>query len=366
MRIAIFYDFIIERGGVERVIKTISKNFKSKIFTCFYDKDRTYPEFRNLKIFSNKSFFNKPIILNRYAKILRTYYFFNRQLKNFSEYINKNFDIALFSGFYSFYFAKYLKIPKIYYIQAEPFFIALDRIGMDIKRNILLRKIIRKIYNLEKFSLSKMDYIVANSFYTKKIYEDFYNLDVQYVVYPPVNIKGFYYRSLGDFCLYVGRLYLHKRVHVVVEAFKKMDNKKLIIVGDGPLKNYVIKAAKNHKNILYLGNVEDKTLKELYSTAETVVYITEKEPFGLVPVEANASGKPCIVSNEGGLKEIITNKKVGVRINKPYLKNLVNVISNKKHLEYWDKNECIKNAKRFDEKFFVKNFEKIFRKVYRI
>ncbi|MEM5828778.1 MAG: glycosyltransferase [Candidatus Aenigmatarchaeota archaeon] len=240
---------------------------------------------------------------------------------------------------------------------------ALNREGTKSTEKIILKPIIKKIYKLEKSYLSNMDLIVANSKYTKNIYNNFFNLDVEYIVYPPVNTEKFHFKSIGDFYLYVGRLYLCKRVDVIIRAFMKLRNEKLVIVGEGPLREYIIKVTQKYKNISYLGAVSEKVLKELYANANSVIYIPEKEHFGLVPVESNASGKSAIVSNEGGLKEIINKKEVGLRINKPYLKNLVKVIKRKEHLDYWDKKECIRNAKRFDERNFIKQMKKIFEEV---
>lgn len=363
MRIAIFHDFLIERGGGERVVNSISNIFDSKIITSYYLPETTYYSFRKKNVFYINNIFNNLLLLNRYTKIIRAYYYFKHQLKKACEYINRNFDVALFSGFYSIYFSNYLKIPKIYYIQSEPISYVLERYSMKKIKRYIPKGIISKISELERECLKNMDVIIANSNYIKNIYEEFLEKKVDTVIYPPVNLKNFYYKKSAGYFLVVSRLYPHKRVDVVVKAFKRLEKEKLFIIGKGPLEKFIRKVAKKYKNIKYLGSVSDSKLKNLYASCEAVIYTPEKEHFGIVPVEANASGKPAIVSNEGGLKEIINREGVGVRINEPYLENLIKVIKEKIYLRSYNPRKCIENSKRFDEKVFVKKFKTIIEKI---
>jgi glycosyltransferase involved in cell wall biosynthesis len=356
MNIAIFHDFIVGRGGGERVVNLFSNFFPSKIFTSFYLPTYTYEEFKRKEIFYCSFPLNKSIIKLREARILKSFIFFDKQIKNIAKIINKNFDVSLFSGFYSIYASKFIKMPKFYYIQAEPLEFALKRAE---NKNPIYQKIYKVfVYKNEKTSLLKMDKIIANSNYTKNMYEKFLEKKVNEVIYPPVDTKSFRYKKNEEFFLFVGRLYKHKRVDIVTKAFSKIPNEKLVVVGDGPLRSYVEKMSKKYNNIDFKGRVSDNVLKDLYSRCKAVIYITEKEPFGLVPVEANASGKPAIVSNEGGVKETIIPEKTGIIIKEPYLENLVKVIMNFDHFKF-KPSECIKNSKRFDITVFIKKWKKV-------
>ncbi len=359
MKIALFHDFLIEKGGGERVINIFTNFFKATILTSFYLSSYTYEEFEKKKIIHCKFFLNRYLIKHRILKILRSFMLFDKQMKNIAKIINKNFDVSLFSGFYSIYSTKFIEIPKIYYIQAEPINIALSRNGESGFLFDIYRKVYRSfVYKNEKTSLLKMDKIIANSNYTKNMYEKFLEKKVNEVIYPPVDTKSFRYKKNEEFFLFVGRLYKHKRVDIVTKAFSKIPNEKLVVVGDGPLRSYVEKMSKKYNNIDFKGRVSDNVLKDLYSRCKAVIYITEKEPFGLVPVEANASGKPAIVSNEGGVKETIIPEKTGIVIKEPYLENLVNAIMNFDHFKF-KPSECIKNSKRFDITVFIKKWKKV-------
>ncbi|MEM5811452.1 MAG: glycosyltransferase [Candidatus Aenigmatarchaeota archaeon] len=359
-RCIIFHDFLIERGGGERVVDILSKFLNASIVTWFYEKDLTYDSFKTSKIFYNNNILNKIVIHIKPLKLFGASFFFGKQLRNIKNLFNEIFDIAIFSGFYSVFFAKFLNIPKIYYIQAEPLSYVLKRESYKGKISSRFYSLFYKLFlrKLEKDGILSMDKIIANSNYTKKIYEDYFNVKVENVVYPPVDTKKFYFKKIGSFFLLVSRLYPHKRVQVVARVFTKLPDEKLTIVGSGPLSNYIEKLALKHKNIVYLGTVSDKKLRQLYAECKAVIYISEMEHFGIVPVEANASGKPAIVSKEGGLPETIVHEKTGLIIEPPYEDNLMKIIKTFDNYDFSVK-ECIKSSKRFDIKSFKKNFKKI-------
>ncbi|MCS7123368.1 MAG: glycosyltransferase [Candidatus Aenigmarchaeota archaeon] len=360
----LFHDFLIEKGGGERVISVLSKHFKASIVTWFYNKNLTYSDLVNAKIFYQKNFLNQLLSKISILKLFKTSLFFAKQLKKFANFFNENFDVAIFSGFYTMFFAKFLNIPKIYYIQAEPLTYVLER--ESYKKNYLTKiyKLIHRLYfkKLEKEGILSMDKIIANSIYTKKVYEEYFGVNVKNVIYPPVETRKFYFKKYGDFFLMVSRLYPHKRVHIVAKTFAKLPDYKLVIVGTGPLSKYIRKLSLKYNNITYLGGVTEEKLIELYATCKAVIYISEKEHFGIIPIEANASGKPAIVSNEGGLPETIIDGKTGIIINPPYEKSLMETILT------FDENkfktfDCIKNSKRFDVYIFIEKFEKVINKI---
>ena len=358
MRVTIFHDFLIEKGGGERVVGTLAKYFNAKIVTSFYSRKNTYENFKDTSIMYNSGIINEKIAKFSPLKILRSIFFFKNQLSKFSKFFNSHFDISIFSGFYSIYLAKFIDISKIYYIQAEPLEYVFKREVYNSNR-FLFHRIFYRLFleNLEKENIESMDKIIANSNYTKKIYEEYFKIRISNVIYPPVNIKKFYFKNYSDFYLYVGRLYLHKRVHLIAKVFSRLKNEKLIIVGSGPLSKYITKLSRKYRNIIYLGAVSDSKLRELYATCKAVIYLSEKEHFGIVPIEANASGKAAIVSNEGGLPETVINGKTGIIIDQPCEHNLERVILDF-DVSKFNPKVCINNAKKFSEEVFIKRIKK--------
>ena len=139
-----------------------------------------------------------------------------------------------------------------------------------------------------------------------------------------------------------------------------MPDKKLIVVGSvhETKKSYFDKLKKSAKsNIKFITNITNKDLIKLYSHAECVIQTSSNEDFGLVPIEAMASGKPCIAVNEGGFRETI-NKKTGILINEPYVDNLVKAVENFEANKF-NKTDLLNRAKVFSDEIFIEKIRKI-------
>jgi glycosyltransferase involved in cell wall biosynthesis len=125
--------------------------------------------------------------------------------------------------------------------------------------------------------------------------------------------------------LFVGRLVYEKGVHVLVNAVPKVlekANAKFIIVGNGYMKEQLSGLVKSmglvHK-VLFTGFVDDETLRKLQRCADVSVVPSLFEPFGIVALEAMAARSPVVVSDTGGLSEIVEHDISGVKayVNNP-------------------------------------------------
>ncbi len=120
--------------------------------------------------------------------------------------------------------------------------------------------------------------------------------------------------------LYVGRLVFEKGIHVFVNAVPKILGKvdaKFVVVGNGymkePLSNLVKSMGLAHK-VMFTGFVDDETLKNLQRCADVSVVPSLFEPFGIVALEAMAAKSPVVVSDTGGLSEIVEHDVTGVKV----------------------------------------------------
>jgi len=120
--------------------------------------------------------------------------------------------------------------------------------------------------------------------------------------------------------LFVGRLVYEKGVHVLVNAAPKVlekVNAKFVIVGNGYMKEQLSNLVKSmglaHK-VLFAGFVEDEVLRRLQKCADVSVVPSFFEPFGIVALEAMAAKSPVVVSDTGGLSEIVEHDVTGVRV----------------------------------------------------
>ncbi|MGB8779796.1 MAG: glycosyltransferase family 4 protein, partial [Candidatus Bathyarchaeia archaeon] len=120
--------------------------------------------------------------------------------------------------------------------------------------------------------------------------------------------------------LFVGRMVYEKGVHVLVNAAPKVlekVNAKIIIVGNGYMKEQlsgIVKGMGIAHKVLFTGFVDDETLRGLQTCADVSVVPSLFEPFGIVALEAMAAKSPVVVSDAGGLAEIVDHDVDGVKV----------------------------------------------------
>jgi glycogen(starch) synthase len=119
--------------------------------------------------------------------------------------------------------------------------------------------------------------------------------------------------------LYVGRLVYEKGIHILINAVPKVLDKvnaKFIIVGSGYMKEQLLNIVRSmqleHK-VLFMGFVDDETLVRLQKCADVSVVPSLFEPFGIVALEAMAAKSPVVVSDTGGLSEIVDHDVTGFK-----------------------------------------------------
>ena len=182
---------------------------------------------------------------------------------------------------------------------------------------------ISSIYRNALYTLDHIknpDAIVTNSHYSAAYVKKVYKRKSDGVIYPGINPEDFKH-SPGEngVILTIGQLWAHKRIDLIIDSMKFVKNIKLYIVGDGPEKTKLKKQAKKlglTDKIFFLEKLTNKKLQLLLSRCMAFVFTPIREPFGIVILEAMASGKPVIAVNEGGYREVM-NDFCGFLVN-PY------------------------------------------------
>ena len=127
------------------------------------------------------------------------------------------------------------------------------------------------------------------------------------------------------------------------------------MVGDGEMYKYVKKHA--GPNVEVRQRLSFPELKEAYATCRALVF-TPEEDFGIVPVEANASGRPVIAYGRGGARDSIIEGQTGLFYNDHTADGLVDAI---KRFEAWetsfDPAAALANAQRFSPERFAREFQ---------
>ncbi|MCM3409931.1 glycosyltransferase family 4 protein [Metabacillus litoralis] len=228
-------------------------------------------------------------------------------------------------------------------------------------KGLITKLMLHKIRNWDYRTSNGVDHFIAISeFIKRRIYKVYRRESV--VIYPPVDTEKFTLStSKQDYYVTASRMVPYKKIDLIVEAFSKMPDKKLIVIGDGPDMNKV--KGKAADNIEILGYQQYEQLKSYIENAKAFVFAAE-EDFGIAPIEAQASGTPVIAFGKGGALETI----IGIDKDNPtgvffYEQTADSIIESVRILE--EKYElisfqnCRENALRFSCQRFRSELEKL-------
>ncbi len=132
--------------------------------------------------------------------------------------------------------------------------------------------------------------------------------------------RDFYAAPDEKIVFFVGRLVQEKGVHVLLDAIPKVlsyyPKVKFIVAGRGPAEDYLKNKAKDlgiYERVYFTGYIDDATRDCLYREAAVAVFPSLYEPFGMVVLEAMAAKTPVVVSDVGGLSEIVRHEENGLK-----------------------------------------------------
>jgi glycosyltransferase involved in cell wall biosynthesis len=333
-------------NGAERFSYEIARNLGAKLYTTYYRPDiaDAFTEIAEIveptKFRFNDSWYMKPL-----EAIYRTV-----ARKDIDA------DFILYSSHFTPYRVLVDDTPYLYYCHSP----ARDLYDMrtvfvdEMKKSGILKSqfgrswlAVRTAFDQFLFkSRIEPTQVVTNSNLTYKRYIKYYGLKPRGVINPPVRTDNFYNAKSEDYYLTISRLSINKRIDWQIEAFAK-NKEKLVIAGDGGERAKLEKLAKNLKsNVEFRGRVSDDELRDLYAHCKAFIFSAYEEDFGLVPIEAMASGKPVICVNDGGPLEYL-DKSNSFLFND--IKELRAIVNKYKINDYEAmKDNCLKSAKKFD------------------
>lgn len=160
----------------------------------------------------------------------------------------------------------------------------------------------------DQVSAQRVDRYVANSRFVARRIKKYYGRDAS-IVYPPVDTEAFELSTCrGDYYLFVGQLVSYKRADIAVAAFSRLGYP-LVVIGEGRELKRLRKMAAG--NVKMLGWQPTDVIRKHYANCRALVF-PGIEDFGIVPLEAMASGKPVIAFREGGALETVVEGETGV------------------------------------------------------
>ena len=296
MKIALVHDYLTQRGGAERVFELLCKRFPdADIYTSLYDPERTIDlgdrivhttmlqsipgatkNFRLMAPFYYPAF--RALDLQDYDLIISSSTSFAKAVRKRADAMHICFchNVTRFLWDTQTYLREFTGYQNLY-----PF---IEKLFQVMRQ-----------YDL-KYS-QEPDLYIANSSTVAKRIREIYGKEAIVINYP-IDVDRFTFSDQKEnFYLASARLISYKRLDVIIEAFNWL-GWNLLITGDGPERDRL--QAQALGNVKFLGHVSDSERTQLMSTAQSVV-VAALEDYGLVPVEANASGTPVIAYGMGGV-----------------------------------------------------------------
>lgn len=294
MKIALVHDFLCGFGGSERVFKYICETFpEADVYTLAYNPSKTLPYFKTRKL---KTTWMNPFVQSstafRWSFPIATY---AMQGLNLSEY-----DLVISS---SATVAKYIEAPPgrhlcYCYMPTRAIWRSDAYFGGGAKASIL-KSLVGALKKRDYDTAQKVDHFISISDDSRNYIKQYYNRDAD-VLFCPIETDKFYAApKRKDHYLIVSRLEHWKRTDYAIEAFNKL-RLPLRVIGSGSEEKKLRDMARD--NITFLGGVDDETLAKEYSECKAVVFTPFLE-YGLIPLEANASGAAVICYGKGGITE---------------------------------------------------------------
>jgi len=169
-------------------------------------------------------------------------------------------------------------------------------------RGLFARLLLHRLRAWDVVSANRVDRFVANSHFVARRIAKAYRRDAA-VIYPPVDVDRFTPGgSRDEFYVTASRFVPYKRLDVLVDAFRAMPGRRLVVIGDGPGAESL--RARATPNVTFLGHVPHAQLLEHFRRARAFLFCAV-EDFGITPIEAQAAGTPVIAFAGGALPETI-------------------------------------------------------------
>ncbi len=285
--------------------------------------------------------------------------------KKFETLRLNGYDAYIFSGVWCISAVKNHKPNALYLHTPMRILYDLKQYFLD-KSNPLQRIAVKRFIKYwtpkDKTYMNQFDAIAANSGNVKKRVLRYYGRKLYSrtsVVYTGIETKKYRYIRSGDFYLSASRLDTLKRIDMLINAFKKMPNRRLVIAGTGPDETRLRKMAEGLRNIEFIRAVSDDDMRKLYGTCLATIAANKDEDLGLVAIESHASGKPTAVIREGGFLETVNNRNGVFFDNEDGIPKALDKLEHKK----WNRKLIQKSASKYDIKVFSRNMVNIIKKL---
>lgn len=361
MRVAIIHDWLNQYGGAERVLEVLKAMYpEATVFTSMFWPAAMPAEYRNWGI--RTSFLDRwPLARTHHMWFLPFYplAFESFDLTGYDLVIsNKSaFCHGVISTPESLHVC-YCLTPTRFVWQTHDY---VAREGMGALPRLVLPLFLNYLRLWDRAAADRVDVFAAISRAVQARVQKFYRRPSE-VIHPPVQVDQFRpAKDTGDYFLVVSRLVPYKRIDLAVQAFTRL-GLPLVIIGDGRDRRKLEALA--GPGITFRGRLPDHEVREALSRCRALIF-PGAEDFGLVPLEAQAAGRPVIAFAAGGALDTVVEGVTGTFFREPTVESLAEVVARFDPRAY-DPSTIREHARKFDvslfrarlEAFIERQFEK--------
>jgi glycosyltransferase involved in cell wall biosynthesis len=322
-------------GGVERRIVETAKRLLNEVDTTIYSG--TKAGFKKTALVNGITFVP---CFSTDAVFPLDNWFFNKTLSRAADAIKADvYEAHTVSGYG---FLKTLRkrnvmkpfIQTIHGVLADEYVQSLQG-GSPTFRAKLANLIMWQLSRIEKESAKNATLIVTVSRYSSEKIAQFYSVDKAKIRIVPNGVDPQRFRPVENgekikhqiginnkqCVLFVGRLIPRKGLPFLIEAAKQVVKERsetaFVVVGNGPLKNHLVSYLKKINlsgNFVFLGDVKEDVLPALYNCADIFALPSIQEGQGIALLEAQATAKPVVAFNVGGVHEAMLDKETGLLV----------------------------------------------------
>ncbi len=358
MNVAVIHDWFAWYSGAERVVEEILKIYPNADLYATVDiltkEERKFLNGKNIYTSNLQKF---PFIKKYYKHyiILFPYWVEKFDLSKYDLIISSSSSVAKgVKCTEDQIHLCYIHTPARYVWDLREQYILETGLNRGLKRKVV-DYFLNRFQKWDLLNTHKVNHFIANSNYVKSRVKRIYGREST-VIYPPVDSDLFkILEKKENFYLTASRIVPYKKIDLIVQAFTKMPDKRLIVIGKGPGLAKLIEVAT--PNIQLLGYQPFKVLHDYMRKAKAFIFAAE-EDFGIIPVEAQACGTPVIAFKKGGLLETVLEYKTGLFFKEQTIESLIKAVEKFELIsQTFNPISIRENAMRFNNKRFRNEIE---------
>jgi glycosyltransferase involved in cell wall biosynthesis len=352
MRVALVHDWLTGMRGGEKVLELLCGRYPdADIFTLFHVRGSVSPTIERHRIITS-ALQKLPFAKTHYRKYLPLY------PTAIEQFDLDPYDLVLSISTCA---AKSVVVPgrarhicycnapmRYAWDQFDAYF-GPDRVGAFTSRRVY-GPILRHLARWDAATATRAGRFVANSSNIAARIRRYYNREAT-IVYPPVD-TDFYHPDMASpaqHFLIVSALVPYKRIDLAIEACRRI-GARLRIIGNGPDRGRLerqasVAVASGANSVDFIGWATDEAIREEYRRAIAVL-LPGEEDFGIVPVEAQACGRPVVAYGHGGALETVVPDETGVFFDELTVESLTEALTRVTALHF-DPQRLRANALRF-------------------